>query len=381
MAKRRNISGRTLRQASPTNVTPADLAGNLVLPRTYNEGFSISNIFGDIGDAIHPGITAKIENDLGLRNYTDEEIQLLFALGVLPFASKIAKAGINGVKALNKASRLPAKGGFIMANPGRPNKSAERSMFTPKDPNKKPVELSHKALEADDNITNTLKEHNDWMDQDDTYYGGPGIIDYESLPYDNYKIGQSELVNFPELKEYFDNPWDGSGYNSTIGEWSMDDNEDVLKYLLDDEEVQKGDDLATKLKQIFGNADANDIIIGDGAGEIMSRSAQDLAKSIDNGKLVVDADELQELLNGNITAEEFLKNYIDNYDYSITQKDFDNLLKTYSRDDMVKAIDPQVSNIIQQMKAQIKSNPEAKNDIIDAYKEQLRTLREINELD
>lgn len=113
MAKRRNISGRTLRKASPTNVTPADLAGNVALPRTYNDGISIANVLGDVGDAIQPGITAKIENDLGLRDYTDEEIQLLFALGMLPFAGKIAKAGMKGVNALNKASRLPAKGGFI----------------------------------------------------------------------------------------------------------------------------------------------------------------------------------------------------------------------------------------------------------------------------
>ena len=112
MAKRRNISGRTLRQASPTNA-----AAEFVAPRTSTEGLSVANIFGDIGDAIHPGITAKIEDDLGLRDYTDDEIKLLMALGMLPFAGKIAKAGVKGVKALNKASRLPAKGGFIMAYP------------------------------------------------------------------------------------------------------------------------------------------------------------------------------------------------------------------------------------------------------------------------
>ena len=112
MAKRRNISGRTLRQASPTNA-----AAEFVAPRTSTEGLSVANIFGDIGDVIHPGITAKIEDDLGLRDYTDDEIKLLMALGMLPFAGKIAKAGVKGVKALNKASRLPAKGGFIMAYP------------------------------------------------------------------------------------------------------------------------------------------------------------------------------------------------------------------------------------------------------------------------
>lgn len=105
MAKRRNVSGRVLRNAVPQ---PRDVA-EFVAPRTVNEGLSIKNIFGDVGDMIDPFITAAIEKQEGLRDVSDDELKMLALLGSIPVAGAVAS---KVTKKLNKLVPNP-KGGFI----------------------------------------------------------------------------------------------------------------------------------------------------------------------------------------------------------------------------------------------------------------------------
>lgn len=109
MAKRRNVSGRVLRNAVPQ---PRDVA-EFVAPRTVNEGLSIKNVFGDIGDMIDPFITAAIEKQEGLRDVSDDELKMLAALGSIPVAGAIAS---KVTKKLNKLVPNP-KGGFLNVLP------------------------------------------------------------------------------------------------------------------------------------------------------------------------------------------------------------------------------------------------------------------------
>jgi hypothetical protein len=105
MAKRRNVSGRVLRNAVPQ---PRDVA-EFVAPRTVNEGLSIKNVFGDAGDMIDPFITAAIEKQEGLRDVSDDELKMLAILGSIPVAGAVAG---KAAKTLNKLVPNP-KGGFI----------------------------------------------------------------------------------------------------------------------------------------------------------------------------------------------------------------------------------------------------------------------------
>lgn len=84
MAKRRNVSGRVLRNAVPQ---PRDVA-EFVAPRTVNEGLSIANIFGDAAEMTpFAGAVPYAERELGLRDYSDEDILLSAILG-FPILSK-----------------------------------------------------------------------------------------------------------------------------------------------------------------------------------------------------------------------------------------------------------------------------------------------------
>lgn len=105
MAKRRNISGKLLRESIPQ---PKDVA-EFIAPRTVEDGLSIANVFGDVGDMIDPFITAAIEKQHGLRDVSDDELKLLAALGSIPVAGA---AATKITKKLNKLVPNP-KGGFI----------------------------------------------------------------------------------------------------------------------------------------------------------------------------------------------------------------------------------------------------------------------------
>ena len=111
MAKRRNVSGRVLRNAVPQ---PKDVA-EFVAPRTVNEGLSVKNVFGDVGDMIDPFITAAIEKQEGLRDVSDDELKMLAALGSIPVAGAVAS---KVTKKLNKLVPNP-KGGFLNLKPGQ----------------------------------------------------------------------------------------------------------------------------------------------------------------------------------------------------------------------------------------------------------------------
>ena len=111
MAKRRNVSGRVLRNAVPQ---PKDVA-EFVAPRTVNEGLSVKNVFGDIGDMVDPFITAAIEKQEGLRDVSDDELKMLAALGSIPVAGAVAS---KVAKKVNKLVPNP-KGGFLNLKPGQ----------------------------------------------------------------------------------------------------------------------------------------------------------------------------------------------------------------------------------------------------------------------
>ena len=111
MAKRRNVSGRVLRNAVPQ---PRDVA-EFVAPRTVNEGLSVKNVFGDVGDMIDPFITAAIEKQEGLRDVSDDELKMLAALGSIPVAGAVAS---KITKKINKLVPNP-KGGFLNLKPGQ----------------------------------------------------------------------------------------------------------------------------------------------------------------------------------------------------------------------------------------------------------------------
>lgn len=106
MAKRRNVSGRVLRNAVPQ---PRDVA-EFVAPRTVNEGLSVKNVFGDVGEMIDPFITAAIEKEEGLRDVSDDELKMLALLGSIPVAGAVAG---KVAKKINKLVPNP-KGGFIV---------------------------------------------------------------------------------------------------------------------------------------------------------------------------------------------------------------------------------------------------------------------------
>lgn len=124
MAKRKNVSGRTLRNAVPQ---PRDIA-EFVAPRTVNDGVSVANVFGDVGDMIDPFITAAIEKQEGLRDVSDDELKLLAALGSIPVVGAIAG---KATKAINKMVPNP-KGGF--ANPILLMKSKKPVLVKPETP-------------------------------------------------------------------------------------------------------------------------------------------------------------------------------------------------------------------------------------------------------
>lgn len=108
MAKRRNVSGRVLRNAV---IQPREVA-EFIAPRTVNEGLSVKNVFGDVGDMIDPFITAAIEKQEGLRDVSDDELKMLAILGSIPVAGAVAG---KAAKKINKLVPNP-KGGFVRLN-------------------------------------------------------------------------------------------------------------------------------------------------------------------------------------------------------------------------------------------------------------------------
>lgn len=158
MAKRRNVSGRVLRNAVPQ---PRDVA-EFVAPRTVNEGLSVKNVFGDVGDMVDPFITAAIEKQEGLRDVSDEELKMLAALGSIPVAGAVAG---KMTKAINKMVPNP-KGGFANA------------IFLQK--SKKPVLVKPETPKGYERFCAAIDE---------------GIKKGEITPADGYKFKQNAFAN------------------------------------------------------------------------------------------------------------------------------------------------------------------------------------------
>lgn len=108
MAKRRNISGRVLRNAVPS---PMDVAA-FVAPRTMEDGLSLANILGDAAEMTpFAGAVPYAERELGLRDYTDEDIMLAAIMG-FPILGKfrnlkeaLGQAGWNAFKRNTQTGR------------------------------------------------------------------------------------------------------------------------------------------------------------------------------------------------------------------------------------------------------------------------------------
>ena len=169
MAKRRNVSGRVLRNAVPQ---PRDVA-EFVAPRTVNEGLSVKNVFGDVGDMVDPFITAAIEKQEGLRDVSDEELKMLAALGSIPVAGAVAG---KMTKAINKMVPNP-KGGFANA------------IFLRK--SNKPVLVKPKTLKEYERFCAAINE---------------GIKKGEISPADGYKIKQNAFAAIDEDVAYNKRP-------------------------------------------------------------------------------------------------------------------------------------------------------------------------------
>lgn len=91
-----------IRDAVPT---PKDIA-SFVAPRTVEDGLSLANVFGDVGEMTpFAGAVPFVEDRLNLRNYDDDTIAIMALLGLLPFAGKITRK-------VNSLVPNP-KGGFI----------------------------------------------------------------------------------------------------------------------------------------------------------------------------------------------------------------------------------------------------------------------------
>ena len=91
-----------IRDAVPT---PKDVA-SFVAPRTVEDGLSLANVFGDIGEMTpFAGAVPFVEDRLDLRKYDDDTIAIMALLGLLPFAGKITRK-------VNSLVPNP-KGGFI----------------------------------------------------------------------------------------------------------------------------------------------------------------------------------------------------------------------------------------------------------------------------
>jgi hypothetical protein len=113
MAKKHRIHPQGSRYIRESIPQPRDVA-EFVAPRTVNEGLSVKNVFGDVGDMIDPFITAAIEKQEGLRDVSDDELKMLAALGSIPVAGAVAS---KLTKKLNKLVPNP-KGGFIRVKQG-----------------------------------------------------------------------------------------------------------------------------------------------------------------------------------------------------------------------------------------------------------------------
>lgn len=115
--KTRRIVMTADRYAHPTMGDLAKGAAEFVAPRTVEDGVTLTNVLGDIGELtpLAPAVPF-LESRLGLREWDDETIAAMALLGLIPFGGKVAREAGKGIRKTAEAiERLPKgnKGGFI----------------------------------------------------------------------------------------------------------------------------------------------------------------------------------------------------------------------------------------------------------------------------
>lgn len=274
------------------------------------------------------------------------------------------------------------KEALLMAMPMRAGKAAERSVFKPKDPNKQPVVLSHKPIEPDAQLNKAIDDINDLYSIDDQYNGGPNILDYETIPFD-HRLGPSDYVNIDDVRQYANEDMpNAKHYNEAIEEYAGDV-PDYINYIdyLDADDVARYQGAADQFRNAINQADYNDIVIGnrpDKYHPIISKTAQDLARDIENGKFKLpDNYPIDQLIEHDELVKDSWMDAIESGNYSITQQDLQNIMATYPE---VSVYGPEYYTLYQDMMNKIANNPSKEAEIRTMYRKMLSDLKDINDL-
>lgn len=272
-----------------------------------------------------------------------------------------------------------AKEAILMAMPTREGKAAERSMYQPRDPNKGPIELSNRSIEADEGLRNAGSLLNELTSNDDPYNGGPQTIMYEDIPFDPYPT--SEIIDLPEVRRYANEEMGWTDYNTWLNDMAEaleDADYDYMQHALEPDEAARYKAAGEEFRNAINQADYNDIIIGNGT-PLAIKSAQDLANNIETGNIKPSRNQLRSVFNGQ-SMESFLKDYIESNGYSITQQDLKNIVSTYTPQEIL-SYDPAVVGLYEQMESAVANNPGNANEIRRAFRNMLDDLEAINELE
>lgn len=203
MAKRKNVSGKVMMNAVPSPKMVAENVAEFAAPRVMESGLSTANVFGDIGDYISPLGTAAAEDALDLRNVSNEEYALLAALGALPFAGKIGKAGYKGLQKLPPIDRSTLKHNALSnEDVGERIFDAQSRFYMPYDDPGKFVSKTSKGQKMG------LGERYPKSVHTDPYYEA-GVINDENVKLNNLidserKSGLSDAEIYKKHKERFD---------------------------------------------------------------------------------------------------------------------------------------------------------------------------------
>ena len=274
-----------------------------------------------------------------------------------------------------------AKEALLMAMPTRAGKAAERSVFKPKDPNRQPVVLSHKPIEPDAQLNKAIDDINDLYRIDDSYNGGPNILDYEMKPFD-YRLGNSDYININEVRQYANEDMPNAKYYNEIIKDYAGEEPSFINYIdyLDADDIARYQGAADQFRNAINQADYNDVIIGnrpDKYNPIISKSAQDLARDIENGKFELPRYQIDQLIESDKLMKNSWMDAIEHNNYYITQQDLQNLMATYPE---VSVGGPEYYALYQDMMKKIANNPSKEAEIRTMYRKMLNDLRDINDL-
>ena len=270
---------------------------------------------------------------------------------------------------------------LMLAMPTRAGKAAERSVFKPKDPNRQSVVLSHKPIEPDAQLNKAIADIDDLYRVDDQYSGGPNILDYEMRPFDD-RLGPSDYIDINEVRRYANEDMPNAKYyNDQIKDYASYEPH-YSKYIdyLDADDIARYQGAADQFRNAINQADYNDIVIGrpDKYHPIISKSAQDLAKDIENGKFALpDHYPIDQLIEHDKLVKDNWMDAIESGNYSITQQDLQNIMATYPE---VSVGGPEYYALYQDMMKKIANNPSKEAEIRTMYRKMLSDLKDINDL-